>query len=70
MPSKLYFFAYIASIFENYITVFQGDALLFPFFFYALEKIFLRLLDLIYKKDSMAASGVTSEMLTKDWLMG
>ena len=32
-------------------------------------KIILRLLGLIYKKDSMAASGGTSKMLKKDWLM-
>ena len=57
------FFSYIASIFENYLTVFQSDAPLVPFLLDALEKIFLRLLGLIYKKDSMDASRGTSKML-------
>ena len=51
------------------MTVFQSDAPLVPFLFDALEKIFLRLLGLIYKKYSMAASGDTRKMLGKDWLM-
>ena len=63
IPSKLHFFSYIASIFENYLTVFQSDAPLVPFLLDALEKIFLRLLGLIYKKDSMDASRGTSKML-------
>ena len=62
-----FFFSYIASIFENYLTVFQSDAPLIPFLFDALERIFLRLLGVIYKKDSMAASGGTRKMLKKDW---
>ena len=51
IPNKLHFFSYIAPIFENYLTVFQSDAPMVPFLFDALEKIFLRLLGLIYKKD-------------------
>ena len=67
--SKFHIFSYIASIFENYLTVFHSDAPLVPFFFDALGKIFLRLLGLIYEKDSMAASGGTSKMLKKNWLI-
>ena len=67
-PASCIFFLH-CSIFENYLTVFQSDARWVPFLSDALEKIFLRLLGLIYKKDSMAASGGTSKMLKKDWLM-
>ena len=65
--SKFHIFSYIASIFENYLTVFHSDAPLVPFFFDALGKIFLRLLGLIYEKDSMAASGGPS--IRKNWLI-
>ena len=55
----------MSSMFENYLTVFQSDASLVPLLFDALEKTFLRLLGLVYKKDSKAASGGTSKMLKK-----
>ena len=69
-PARFIFFACIAFIFENYLTVFQSDAPSLPFLLFdALQKIFLRLLGLIYQNDSMAVSRGTSKMLKKDWLM-
>ena len=49
------------------MTVFHSDAPLVPSFFDALEKIFLRLLGLIYEKDSMAAYG--GPRIKKNWLI-
>ena len=66
ISSKLHFCSYIASIFENYLTVFQSDFPVFPFFFDALEEVFNRFVGLIYEKDLMTASGGTSKILKKD----
>ena len=53
VPSKLQFFAFVAGIFEPYLVVLQTDAPMLPFMFSDLEKIFNRLICLIFKQKKL-----------------
>ena len=57
------FFSYTASIFENYLTVFQSDALWCP------RKDFSHIVGSALQKRFNVYSGGTSKMLKKDCLM-
>ena len=51
--SKLQFFAFIASIFKPFLTIFQTDRPMVPFLLNELEKIVNLLQRLIFKKDAL-----------------
>ena len=53
IPSKLQFFAFIASIFKLFLTTFQTDHPMVPFLLNEFEKIINLLLPLIFKKDAL-----------------
>ena len=53
VPAKLYFFSFVAGIFEPYLTRFQTDAPMVPFIFDELSAIFKKLVGLIFKKDAI-----------------
>ena len=67
VPSKLQFFAFVAGIFEPYLVMFQTDAPMLPFMFSELEKIFSRLMRLIFKKEKLTIP--ITERIKKKWLM-
>ena len=53
VPSKLQFFGFVAEIFESYLVMFQTDAPMLLFMFSELEKIFSRLIRLIFKQEKL-----------------
>ena len=67
VPSKLQFFAFVAGIFEPYLVMFQTDAPVLPFMFSKLEKIFNRLMRLIFKQEKLTIP--ITERIKKKWLM-
>ena len=69
IPAKLQFFAFIASIFKPYLTIFQTDRPMVPFMSNELEKIISQLLRLIFKKDDLdQAESIVTKMKRK-WLL-
>ena len=67
VPSKLQFFAFVAGIFEPYLLMFQTDVPMLPFMFSKLEKIFNRLMRLIFKQEKLTIP--ITERIKKKWLM-
>ena len=69
IPAKLHFFAFIASIFKPYLTIFQTDRPIVPFMSNEQEKIINQLLRLIFKKDALdQAESIVTKMKRK-WLL-
>ena len=67
VPLKLQFFAFFAGILEPYLVIFQTDAPMLPFMFSELEKIFSRLIRLIFKQEKLTIP--ITERIKKKWLM-
>ena len=67
VPLKLQFFAFVAGIFDPYLVTFQTDAPMLPFMFSELEKIFNRLILLIFKQVKLSIP--ITERIKKKWLM-
>ena len=67
VASKLQFFAFVAGIFDTYLVTFQTDAPMLPFMFSELEKIFSRLILLIFKQEKLSIP--ITDMIKKKWLM-
>ena len=53
VPMKLQFFAFVVSIFQPYLVIFQTNSPMIPFMFSELEKIFNQLLRLVFRKDAI-----------------
>ena len=50
VPTKLQFFAFVASIFQPYLVIFQTNSPMIPYMFCELEKIFNQLIRLYVGK--------------------
>ena len=57
VPAKLHFFAFVTSIFQPYVVIFQTNSPMIPFMFSELEKIFNQLLRLVFRKDVIDHAG-------------
>ena len=68
VPMKLQFFAFVVSIFQPYLVIFQTNSPMIPFMFSELEKIFNQLLRLVFKKDAIDQAGVILKKIEKEWL--
>ena len=68
IPSKLQFFAVIASIFKPFLTTFQTDRPIVPFLFNELEKIVNLHLRLIFKKDALNKANTIVKKMSLKWL--
>ena len=54
VPPRQQFLAFVVGIFEPYLVMFQTHAPMLLFMFSELEKIFSRLMRLIFKQDKLA----------------
>ena len=68
IPSKLQFFAFIASTFKPFLTTFQTDRSMVPFLLNELEKIVNLLLRLIFKKDALDKANTIVKKISLKWL--
>ena len=68
IPAKLQFFAFVAAIFEPYLTIFQTDIPLIPFMFEELERIYNKLLRLVIRRDSLEETQSITKRLKKECL--
>ena len=68
VPAKLQFFAFVASIFQPYLVIFQTNSPVIAFMFSELEKIFKQLIRLVFRKDAIDQASTISKKLKKDWL--
>ena len=68
VPAKLQFFAFVASIFQPYLVIFQTNSPVIPFMFSELEKIFKQLIRLVFRKDAIDQASTISKKIKKDWL--
>ena len=68
IPARLQFFAFVAAIFEPYLTIFQTDVPMIPFMFEELERIYNKLLHLVIRRDSLEETQSITKRLKKEWL--
>ena len=54
---KLQFFAFVASILQPHLVIFQTNSSIIPFMFSELENIFNQLLKLVFRKDITDQAG-------------
>ena len=57
VPAKLQFFAFVPSIFQPYLVIFQTNSPMTPFVSSEPEKIFNQLLILVLRKDAIDQAG-------------
>ena len=69
IPAMSQFFAFIASIFKPYLTIFQYDRPMVPFMSNELEKIINQLLRLIFKKDALDQPESIVTKMKRKWLL-
>ena len=67
VPAKLQFFAFVASIFQPYVLIFQTNSPMIPFMFSELEKIFNQLIRLVFRKGAIDQASTISKKIKKDW---
>ena len=67
VPAKLQFFAFVASIFQPYVLIFQTNSPMIPFMFSELEKIFNQLIRLVFRKGAIDQASTVSKKIKKDW---
>ena len=65
--SKATVFVFVATIFERYLSIFQTDAPMIPFMFSELEKIYTKLLRLVFRTNCLEETFITKR-LNRDWL--
>ena len=63
VPVKLQFFAFVPSIFQPSLLIFQINSPMISFMFGGLEKIFNQLLRLIFRKDAIDQTGAILEKI-------
>ena len=63
VPAKLHFFAFVTSIFQPYVVIFQTNSPMIPFMFSELEIIFYQLLRLVFRKDAIDQAGAILEKI-------
>ena len=67
MTVKLHFFAFIASILELLLVLFQIDNPILPFMYDELSSVSKRLIALMYKKEKIDAAKTVSKSMKEDW---
>ena len=67
VPAKLQFFAFVASIFQPYVLIFQTNSPMIPFMFSELEKILNQLIRLVFRKGAIDQASTVSKKIKKDW---
>ena len=68
IPAKLQFFVFVATIFEPYLSIFQTDTPMIPFMFSELEKIYTKLLRLVFRRNCLEETSSITKRLKRDWL--
>ena len=68
IPAKFQFFAFVAAVFEPYLTIFQTDIPMIPFMFEELERIYNNLLRLVIRRHSLEETQSITKRLKKEWL--
>ena len=65
VPMKLQFFAFVVSIFQPYLVIFQTNSPMIPFIFSELGQIFNQLLRLVFRKDAIDQAGAILKKIEK-----